>query len=70
MKTIWFTQMGGPLIGIVITGVSKSVIINAMQAEVSERFKIPLPEFTKILLITKGGIITDLAEIERIYVEY
>lgn len=52
------------------TGISKSVLIDAMQKDVQERFNVPAPKFTKIWLITPGGIITDLDTIEKVYVEY
>jgi hypothetical protein len=52
------------------TGISKSVLIDAMQKDVQKRFGIPAPKFKKIWLITPGGMITDFDNTERRYVEY
>ena len=57
------------------TGISKSVIISAMLKEVNDRFGKTgcidqLQKFDNIQLITKGGSLIDMNEIDRIYVEY
>ena len=56
------------------TSISKSVITAAMLCDVNSRFGRTgcdeIKKFTKIQMVTKGGFLIDLDDMDRIYVEY
>lgn len=57
------------------TGISKTVITASMLQDVNTRFGRlgcidEVSKFTKVQLITKGGILINMDDIDRIYVEY